>query len=217
MTAMTEVSAQNYLDHQVPWHATAVKQPDAKASRTTAALPLELRFPATTYDNLSVRLDPAMRTLWYFMDPVEAPSYTPGLLADLSQLRGEIQALVNGAGDEQPLLYLVNGSKMPGIFNLGGDLGYFGKHIRARDREGLRRYARDCVDLVYSSSMSLDLPIVLISLVQGDALGGGFEAAMASDIIIAEKSAKFGLPEILFNLFPGMGAYSFLSRRGPPR
>ena len=31
--------------------------------------------------------------------------------------------------------------------------------------------------------------------------------------MVAERQAKFGLPEILFNLFPGMGAYSFLSRR----
>jgi DSF synthase len=32
-------------------------------------------------------------------------------------------------------------------------------------------------------------------------------------MIVAEKSARFGFPEILFNLFPGMGAYSFLERR----
>ena len=55
--------------------------------------------------------------------------------------------------------------------------------------------------------------MVTVALVQGDALGGGFECALAHDVIIAEKSAKFGLPEVLFNLFPGMGAYSFLSRR----
>ena len=55
--------------------------------------------------------------------------------------------------------------------------------------------------------------MITISLVQGDALGGGFEAALSSDVIVAERSAKFGLPEILFGLFPGMGAYSFLSRR----
>jgi DSF synthase len=54
---------------------------------------------------------------------------------------------------------------------------------------------------------------VTIALVQGDALGGGFEAALSCDVIIAERSAKFGFPEILFNLFPGMGAYSLLSRR----
>jgi DSF synthase len=44
-------------------------------------------------------------------------------------------------------------------------------------------------------------------------LGGGFESALAHDLIVAERGAKMGLPEILFNLFPGMGAYSFLSRR----
>ena len=52
-----------------------------------------------------------------------------------------------------------------------------------------------------------------MSLVQGDALGGGFEAALSSNVIIAERSAKFGLPEIMFNLFPGMGAYNFIARR----
>jgi DSF synthase len=50
-------------------------------------------------------------------------------------------------------------------------------------------------------------------MVQGDALGGGFEHALASDLIVAEESAQMGFPEILFNLFPGMGAYSLLSRR----
>jgi DSF synthase len=49
--------------------------------------------------------------------------------------------------------------------------------------------------------------------VQGTALGGGFEGALASSVIIAEESARMGFPEILFNLFPGMGAYSFLSRK----
>jgi DSF synthase len=52
-----------------------------------------------------------------------------------------------------------------------------------------------------------------MALVQGDALGGGFEHALAFDILVAERSARLGLPEIVFNLFPGMGAYSFLRRR----
>jgi hypothetical protein len=42
-------------------------------------------------------------------------------------------------------------------------------------------------------------------------LGGEFEAVMSSDVLIAEHSAKRGLPEILFNQFSGMGAYSLLS------
>ncbi len=50
-------------------------------------------------------------------------------------------------------------------------------------------------------------------MVHGDALGGGFETVLSCDVVIAERGAKFGLPEVLFNLFPGMGAYSLLCRR----
>ncbi len=180
------------------------------------SLPLELTFPATNYRELEVRMEAGEQILWYFMKPRGAPSYTPALLAEMSDLRGKIRELFRRNPDAPPIRYLINGSRLPQIFNLGGDLGLFADQIRRGDREGLRRYAYDCIDLVYTSSISFGLPIILISLVQGDALGGGFEAAMASDVIIAESSAKFGLPEILFNLFPGMGAYSFLSRRLDP-
>lgn len=60
---------------------------------------------------------------------------------------------------------------------------------------------------------NLDLPITTVSLVQGQALGGGFEIALSCDVIIAERSSQMGFPEILFNLFPGMGAYNLLTRR----
>ncbi|MBV9813313.1 MAG: enoyl-CoA hydratase, partial [Acetobacteraceae bacterium] len=43
-----------------------------------------------------------------------------------------------------------------------------------------------------------------------------FETALSFDVVVAERSAKMGLPEILFNLFPGMGAYSLLTRRIDP-
>src|SRR3546814_11845575 len=48
---------------------------------------------------------------------------------------------------------------------------------------------------------------------QGEALGGGFEALLCFDVVIAERSARFGHPEMLFGLFPGMGAYSILARK----
>jgi DSF synthase len=104
-------------------------------------------------------------------------------------------------------------SGIPGIFNLGGDLTFFAHCIRTGNREALTTYAHACANVLHLNTLALDLPIIMIALVNGDALGGGFESALAFDVIIAEKSAKFGLPEILFNLFPGMGAYSFLSRR----
>ncbi|MDH3258516.1 MAG: crotonase/enoyl-CoA hydratase family protein, partial [Deltaproteobacteria bacterium] len=116
-------------------------------------------------------------------------------------------------GKEPPVRYAVIASLFPGVYNYGGDLELFIGYIQNRDREGLRTYARMCIEDVYLMSVNLNLPMTTISLVQGDALGGGFEAALSCNLIIAEKGAQFGFPEILFNLFPGMGAYSLLSRK----
>jgi DSF synthase len=66
---------------------------------------------------------------------------------------------------------------------------------------------------VYQNLTKMGLPILTIGLVQGDALGGGFEHALTNDMIVAERGSRMGLPEVLFNLFPGMGAYSLLCRR----
>ena len=107
-------------------------------------------------------------------------------------------------------------SRMPGVWNLGGDLDLFATMIRRQDRDGLLRYARASVEVSFANAMCLGLPLISVSLVRGDALGGGFEAALSANVIIAERSAKFGLPEILFNLFPGMGAQSYLTRRIAP-
>src|SRR2546423_14734163 len=110
--------------------------------------------------------------------------------------------------------YYVTGSRTPRVFNLGGDLALFVLLIKSRDREALANYAKICIDIIYPRSQSFFSPtLTKIALVQGDALGGGFECALASDLIVAEESAQLGFPEILFNLFPGMGAYSLLSRR----
>jgi DSF synthase len=108
---------------------------------------------------------------------------------------------------------VVLASAVPGVFNLGGDLDLFKQLIERRDRQGLLRYGRACIDVLYRNYIAHELPVTTISLVQGACLGGGFEAALSSDVVIAEKNARFGFPEILFNMFPGMGAYSFLERR----
>jgi DSF synthase len=118
----------------------------------------------------------------------------------------------------RPFDYFVFASRTPGVFNLGGDLVLFRQAIERGDREELRRYAHACVEAGYANHTGYDNRVVTMALIQGDALGGGFESALSCDMIVAERSAKFGLPEVLFNLFPGMGAYSFLSRRiGPVR
>jgi len=167
------------------------------------------------WSEIEINIDPEVATYWCFMKPQGRPSFSVKLLSDIIGMqRGIEEEYVQRARNGMTQIkYFVLGSKHPGVFSLGGDLPLFVEKIRAQDRAALRHYARLCVEAVYNNAISFHLPIVTIALVQGDALGGGFEAALACNMIVAERSAKFGLPEVLFNLFPGMGAYSFLSRR----
>lgn len=114
------------------------------------------------------------------------------------------------------LQYQVLGSDLKGVFSLGGDLARFISFIEQKNRTALHQYAKGCIDVLYQSATSYGLPFTTISLVQGEALGGGFEAALSANVLIAEKQARFGFPETVFGLFPGMGAFSFLARRLNP-
>ena len=102
-------------------------------------------------------------------------------------------------------------------FNLGGDLELFSQLIRENNRDRLLSYARRCIDGVHHLNTGLGGDVRTIALIQGDALGGGLEIALSCHTIVAEEGVDMGLPEVLFGLFPGMGAYSFLCKRVSPQ
>jgi len=160
---------------------------------------------------IDVQWEPELGTLWAFITPLDRPNYNLGLLRDTMAWQMEAKKVF--AAGEGDLKYMVLGSRFPGVFNLGGDLEMFARCIENQDRETLRQYSHLCVDIVDRVWHCNDMPVVNIGLAQGDALGGGFEALMCFDVIIAERQARFGLPEVLFGLFPGMGAYSILARK----
>src|SRR5262245_21330445 len=164
-----------------------------------------------------VEFDPELRVIWAFLNPRGNACFTPTLLAAIRNHDDALernQGKVLYEGELHDARYYVMGSRTPRVFSLGGDLALFQLLIRAADRTALLNYAKRCTDCVYPRIVNHGVPtLTTISLVQGDALGGGFEAAIAADVLVAEEDAMFGLPEITFNLFPGMGAYSLLARR----
>lgn len=163
---------------------------------------------------LSVRYDVENAAVWCYFNPKDRPRYSLKMLNETLELQQTIVDYFKKSNmkPEFPIRYIVVASQSRDIFNYGGDLDHFANLIKNKDEEGLLRYAQLCIENVYLTSLNLNLPITIISLVQGAALGGGFELVLATDVVIAEEKATMGFPEIRFNLFPGMGAYSFLAR-----
>lgn len=159
--------------------------------------------------NLRVRRDENI--VWQYMKPTGRPSFTNGLLKDMNELADTLLAEYDHTRTAPD--FVVTAGGIPGVFNLGGDLELFSSLIAAKDEFGLRKYAHTTTFGQYRIHTSYSLPMTMVAFVEGDALGGGFEAALAHDLIVARKGTSFGFPEVLFGLFPGMGAYSFLSRR----
>lgn len=145
-----------------------------------------------------------------------APYFSPALLQDLLALLQGMKSrgvTWTSNGTLQPVHYTVLKSAHPDYFSLGGDLAHFHACIGRRDREALRDYSLQCADMLYEWSTILSRQATTIALVQGRALGGGFETALAADVIVAEEHSEFGFPEILFGLFPCTGGMSLLAQR----
>jgi|SRR5689334_14020406 len=181
-----------------------------------ASQPLATGVALSFSPQLQVHFDKDTRALWSRWSPEPRPCFNPALLADIRAYYDFVAGSggrIDCFGEEHEIEYVVLASGKAGVFNLGGDLDLFKQLIDARDRQGLLRYGRACIDVLYRNYIGHELPLTTVSLVQGECLGGGFEAALSSDVVIAERRSRFGFPEILFNMFPGMGAYSFLERR----
>jgi enoyl-CoA hydratase len=119
------------------------------------------------------------------------------LLAALHEALDEIEAdpdvrgvILTGAGGR--------------AFSTGMDL----KERAAFSDEALRSQRARIVRLI---GRVHELPVATIAAVEGFALAGGFEVALACDLIVASSEAVFGLPEVKVGIFPGGGSTQTLT------
>ena len=164
------------------------------------------------YPNMYVTYDKKHKTSWIEMAAEPIPCFTSALLKSLLAYFDDIRMEINNS-DREKYRYIVGSSAVRGVYNLGGDLRLFSQAIRNGDRETLMAYATDCINVLHAVMTHLGCELTTINWVAGDALGGGFEGALAGNVLVAEKGSRMGLPEVMFNLFPGMGAYSMLLRK----
>lgn len=147
------------------------------------------------------------RTIWMMLRAQPRPCFNHALIEEIMNMSW----LVRQSGFVVD--FWVTGSLVPDMYNTGGDLRFFVECIQNGRREALRAYARACVDCVHAASRGFDTGAISLAMVEGSALGGGFEAALAHHFVLAQRDARLGFPEIAFNLFPGMGGYSLVARR----
>lgn len=167
------------------------------------------------FTDLKIQVEPEINTVWVYLDPQPRPCMTLKLLEELKFFHNQLIRFKGKLPYQNKLVdihYHVVTSNHS-VFNFGGDLDYFLQCIENKDEEALWNYAKSCIDIMYPNLTGFDLGITTISLIHGNALGGGFEAALSSNVLISEKEVDMGLPEVLFNLFPGMGAYNLLSKK----
>ncbi len=158
-----------------------------RASRGDRAWPLRL-----------VRIEREGPVAWVLLDRPEVLNSLSSEL--LEQVEGAFRALEN----EHGIRVVVLAGSSP-VFAAGADIA-----------EMERKTLADGIDFGLLGQRVAErverFPAPVIALVEGYALGGGLELALAADFIVAAKGAQLGLPEVTLGIHPGMGGASRLTR-----
>lgn len=120
------------------------------------------------------------------------------------QLRDELTAVLAAVEDSDARVVVLTGSDDAKAFVAGADVSEF------RDRNALEQRRKSERPRVYELVDDLRQPV--IARLNGHALGGGLELALACDVRIAHERAKLGSPEISLGIIPGGGATQRLPR-----
>lgn len=141
--------------------------------------------------------------------------FSEELLKELIDLMNPIKK-TNGFYQNKQVNFFILYSDIPTVWNLGGDLESFVSYIKTKNIDKLKQYADLCFECFIHVDFFKSIGIGTFSLINGDAYGGGLETALMFDYVYAENQSRLSFPEVKFNLFPGMGGYTFLKRKINP-
>lgn len=134
-----------------------------------------------------------------------------GMLDDLEAVHGFCErGLETGA--------LIFRSELDSGFSAGADLralyeGMIARRADGQSAESTRAEVRTFLDRIHAVFDAFDMaPVTTIGALHGVTFGGGFELALTCDVRIADKSTRFGFPELRLGLIPGFGGLPRLER-----
>lgn len=159
--------------------------------------------------NINIEIDYSNQVLWLEIGSDEELHYSYETISNFYDCLGLLHRYI--VNENLSHVFLRSANKK--VWSMGGDLELFVDCIENLNKEKLKDYAYKCVKAVHTIRDNFQTNAVTVAIVEGNAFGGGLECALSTNYIIAEEQVKFSFPETLFGTFPGMGAYSFLTRR----
>lgn len=160
-------------------------------------------------ENIEIQVDANKGILWLLIGSEHELHYSYKTVCSFHESLSTIVGII--ANENIKNVILISANKT--VWNMGGDLEMFANSVLQKKEDMIREYAHKCVEVLAVINKGFCKDVIVISVVQGNAFGGGLECALSGGYIIAEEHAKFSFPEVLFGTFPGMGAYSFLTRK----
>lgn len=128
-------------------------------------------------------------------------------LGDLEQLAESLDA------SQQEISAVVFSSAIPAGFSAGADLAQLYREMQGLDTTARLAGVREFLERIHRVLNVIDAAgVVTIAAVHGVCFGGGLEWALVTDLIVADRTARFGFPELRLGLIPGFGGLPRLKR-----
>ena len=177
----------------------------AVRARNRADVPEEARVKSFAGKTLSWRTADGVIEL--ALDRAPCNEIGSATLGELEQFAGALDSL---AGDSHALI--ISSARKEG-FCAGADLRELYRGLQDLRPAARLAGVRDFLERIHGVMNALDAaPLTTIAAVHGVTFGGGFELALACDLIVADKMARFCFPELRLGLIPGFGGIPRLKR-----